>query len=156
MQSPFNARRVVADAREFDLLASEDDAQTFVQHEVQTSPLVSRDALDIGEHVHFAQRGLLGSVLSVHAKALPIKPHDRRIYMNLDAPSSGLVCGVQVSIIIRFYKTLPNYLCRDQGKVIPCPVLWNLLCWLMIGSAVCRLHWLPSCKLICHTRILCS
>jgi hypothetical protein len=91
------------------LLASEeydddDDAQSFVKHEVQTSPLVSRDALDVGEDVHFAQRGLLGSVLSVHAKALPVKPNDRRIYMNLDAPSSGLVCGVQVSIIIGFTK----------------------------------------------------
>jgi hypothetical protein len=93
--------RVVADPREFDLLASDyddDDTQSFVKHDVQTSPLVSRDALDFGDRVHFAQRGLLGSVLSVHAKALPVRPCDRRIYMNLDAPSSGLVCGVQVSI----------------------------------------------------------
>ena len=92
------------DHREFELLAShheDEDSHSFVRHEVQTAPLVSRDALDVGEH--FAQRGLLGSVLSVHSKALPGKPLDRRIYMNLDAPSSGLVCGVQVSLHHPFF-----------------------------------------------------
>jgi hypothetical protein len=94
-----------ADPREFELLAThheDEDAQSYVRHEVQTAPLVSRDALDVGEH-NFAQRGLLGSVVSVHSKALLGKPVDRRIYINLDAPSSGLVCGVQVGITLSLF-----------------------------------------------------
>lgn len=90
----------MADLREFELLSLDNEEHSFVSHEVQTCPLVTRDVLDMGEK--FAQRGLLGGVISIHGKNLRDKPQDRRIYMNLDAPSSGLVCGVQVSISLRF------------------------------------------------------
>jgi hypothetical protein len=80
---------------ELELLELGQTIQTIGEHELKTSPLVTRDAIVLSEQ--FAQRGLLGSVLSVHATGLPQRTNDPRIYLNLDAPSSGLVCGVQVS-----------------------------------------------------------
>jgi hypothetical protein len=81
---------------ELDLLDQDQPVQKIGEHELRTSPLVTRDA--IARSYQFSQRGLLGSVLSVHASGLPPKTSDPRIYLNLDAPSSGLVCGVQVSL----------------------------------------------------------
>lgn len=79
---------------ELELLARDDGVQIFGEHEVRTAPLITRDATTLSGK--FAERGMLGSVLSVHASDIPFKTKDPRIYMNLDAPSSGLVCGVQV------------------------------------------------------------
>jgi hypothetical protein len=83
---------------EFDLLDPNHTVQTIGEHELKTSPLVTRDAIGVSEQ--FAQRGLLGTVLSVHANGLPARTVDPRIYLNLDAPSSGLVCGVQVRSLL--------------------------------------------------------
>lgn len=97
----------MADSREFELLGLDEDGyRTFEEHEVRTAPLVSRDAVDLGEP--FPQRALLGSVLSIHADSLPSRPNDRRVYMNLDAPSSGLVCGVQVGRTVRLFAACPT------------------------------------------------
>ena len=81
---------------ELDLLDTNQIIRTIGDHELKTSPLVTKDAVDISNG--FPQRGLLGTVLSVHADGLPSNTIDPRIYLNLDAPSSGLVCGVQVSL----------------------------------------------------------
>ncbi|KAG8764562.1 hypothetical protein FRC15_007546 [Serendipita sp. 397] len=78
------------------LLFTAKDIQDGGDHELKTSPLATWDVIDSGA-VDFAQRGLLGEVLSVHADDLPKHTKDSRLYMNLDAPSSGLVCGVQGS-----------------------------------------------------------
>ncbi|PVF92780.1 hypothetical protein CPB86DRAFT_716798 [Serendipita vermifera] len=91
---------------ELELLALDDGIQIFGEHELKTSPLVSKDALDLSiasqadseqESEQFVQRGLLGKILSIHSEDLQHTPKDVRLYMNLDAPSSGLVCGVQGS-----------------------------------------------------------
>ncbi|PVF91524.1 hypothetical protein CPB86DRAFT_770568 [Serendipita vermifera] len=91
---------------ELELLGLDDGVQIFGEHELKTSPLVSKDALDLSianqaagqeEGEQFVQRGLLGRILSIHSEDLQHKPKDVRLYMNLDAPSSGLVCGVQGS-----------------------------------------------------------
>jgi hypothetical protein len=94
---------------ELELLALDDGVQIFGDHELKTSPLVSKDALDIsqtgeatGDKEQFVQRGLLGKILSVHSEDLQRTPQDVRLYMNLDAPSSGLVCGVQVITLVFF------------------------------------------------------
>jgi hypothetical protein len=97
---------------ELELLAQDDGTQILGEHELKTTPLISKDALDlskslsvkredgngeeIANSVLFAQRALLGKILSVHSENLKGIPDDIRLYMNLDAPSSGLVCGVQV------------------------------------------------------------
>jgi hypothetical protein len=68
-----------------------------LDHQKASAPLFTREA---GERMgQTYQRGLLGSVLNIHADhAFPTQPMDPRIYLNLNAPSSGLVCGVQVSV----------------------------------------------------------
>jgi hypothetical protein len=97
---------------EFELLDPNQIVQTIGEHELKTSPLVTRDA--IGASQQFAQRGLLGTVLSVHADGLPSRTIDPRIYLNLDAPSSGLVCGVQVGAFL-FIATVAEAL-HNQGS----------------------------------------
>ncbi|KAG8831139.1 hypothetical protein FRC17_003588, partial [Serendipita sp. 399] len=81
---------------ELEFLSLDEDVQVFGEHELKTTPLATREAVDVQED-ELAQRGLLGKVLSVHGEDFPLKLGDPRIYMNLDAPSSGLVCGVQGS-----------------------------------------------------------
>ncbi|KIM21769.1 hypothetical protein M408DRAFT_29280 [Serendipita vermifera MAFF 305830] len=80
---------------EFNLLDLDQTFPEIGEHELKTSPLVTKDASSISER--FSQKGLLGTVISVHADGLPEETIDPRIYLNLDAPSSGLVCGVQGS-----------------------------------------------------------
>jgi hypothetical protein len=64
-------------------------------HEIASAPLFTRDAANISGQVF--QRGLLGTVAAIHSERDGLAmPTDRRLYMNLNAPTSGLVCGVQV------------------------------------------------------------
>jgi len=101
---------------EFDLLDPNHTVQTIGEHELKTSPLVTRDAIGVSEQ--FAQRGLLGTVLSVHANGLPARTVDPRIYLNLDAPSSGLVCGVQVRTFCSLQLFLKPHITRALARVI--------------------------------------
>jgi hypothetical protein len=65
-------------------------------HSLVTSPIVTGDVLaTLGRDV-FPQTALYGRILSQHAYELPLKPQDVRLFINSNAPSSGLVCGVQV------------------------------------------------------------
>jgi len=69
-------------------------------HSMVTAPVLTRDAINACYQDNwtdaFPQRGLLGSVLSVNQRGSARNSNDPRIYINLDAPSSGLICGVQV------------------------------------------------------------
>lgn len=71
-------------------------------HSLVTAPILTRDALNACYRDNwtdaFPQRGLLGSVLSVNQRGSAQNPSDPRLYINLDAPSSGLICGVQVRV----------------------------------------------------------
>ena len=71
-------------------------------HSLVTAPVLTRDAVNVCYQKNwidaFPQRGLLGSVLSVNQRGLVRHSSDPRIYVNLDAPSSGLICGVQVGV----------------------------------------------------------
>lgn len=80
---------------ELQLIARGVDHMSIGEHELVTSPLVSYDAAELSDQ--FSHRGLLGAVLSLHSEDLPEQTKDSRLYMNLAAPASGLVCGVQVS-----------------------------------------------------------
>ncbi|KAG8782690.1 hypothetical protein FRC19_007403 [Serendipita sp. 401] len=81
---------------ELDLLSLDEDVQNFGEHEIKTAPLATREAIEAQED-GLEQRGLLGKVLFVHGNGLTPSVQDPRLYINLDAPSSGLVCGVQGS-----------------------------------------------------------
>lgn len=69
-------------------------------HSFKTAPILTRDALNACHRDNlvdvFPQRGLLGSVLSMNRQGSAHKSNDPRLYVNLDTPSSGLICGVQV------------------------------------------------------------
>jgi hypothetical protein len=67
-------------------------------HAVRTAPVFTRQALNIvGDRV-LPQRALYGSVLAQRAPGFPenIDSPDAKVYMNTNAPFSGVVCGVQV------------------------------------------------------------
>ena len=90
---------------ELDLLESCPRKSTGVlpkTHSLVTTPVLTRDALHACYQNNwtnaFPQRGLLGSVLSVNQRGSAQNSKDPRIYINLDAPSSGLICGVQVCV----------------------------------------------------------
>lgn len=81
-------------------------------HAQLTAPIVTRDALDIYPHDNrvdpFPQRGLLGSVYSVNRQGLAQNSEDPRLYVNLNAPSSALICGVQVGVTKRSWRRGTN------------------------------------------------
>jgi hypothetical protein len=63
-------------------------------------PLFTREALDIiGEQV-LPQRALYGAVLAQRAPGLSedVWPSVAKVYINSNAPFSGVICGVQVRI----------------------------------------------------------
>lgn len=65
------------------------------------APVVTRDAINArNKQIDlFPQRGLLGSVYSVNQRRSAQNVSDPRLYVNLNTPSSGLICGVQVWVI---------------------------------------------------------
>jgi hypothetical protein len=68
-------------------------------HAVRTGPVFTKAALNIiGDHV-LPQRTLYGSVLAQHAPGFPetLDSRNAKLYVNTNAPFSGVVCGVQVS-----------------------------------------------------------
>jgi hypothetical protein len=84
---------------ELNLLESSRRQSTSKTHSLVTAPILTRDALDVcSQYNAFPQRGLLGSVLSVNQRGSAQISSDPRLYINLDAPSSGLICGVQVCV----------------------------------------------------------
>jgi hypothetical protein len=103
---------------ELDLLKSSQTVRIMGEHETKTSPLVTRDAVLLSDQ--FAQRGVLGTVLSVHADGIPGNTIDPRIYLNLNAPSSGLVCGVQVRLWQPLQHLLNCFVIRGLERVTPC------------------------------------
>ena len=91
-------------------------------HSQVTAPMLARDALNVCYQDNwtnaFPQRGLLGSVLSVNRRGLAQNSKDPRIYINLDAPSSGLICGVQVYAFPNAYVGMGLIPLRGRAKVI--------------------------------------
>jgi hypothetical protein len=93
-------------------------------HAVRTAPVFTKQALGIiGESV-LPQRALYGSVLAQRAPGFSesIDTSDAKLYINTNAPFSGVVCGVQVRatptpcMII-----IPIIVLRDPERAIPLP-----------------------------------
>ena len=62
------------------------DETEMLQHQLITSPLLNFAA--VRHHAEaFPSRGLLGTTIG------------ERFYMNTNTPSSGVICGVQVSLV---------------------------------------------------------
>jgi hypothetical protein len=101
-----------------DLLGEEPvDGDIFDIHDRSsvTSPIVTGDVLaTLGRDV-FPQTALYGRVISQHGDDLPRKPQDVRLFINSNAPSSGLVCGVQVRIPYSLHEIFGDSL-RPEGQ----------------------------------------
>jgi hypothetical protein len=67
--------------------AGDDDEANLLHHQLVTSPLLTYSSL---EHhaADFPSRGLLGTSAS------------ERVYFNTNTPSSAVICGVQVGLLI--------------------------------------------------------
>ena len=67
-----------------------------VDHSVITAPIFTRDALDVVGIDVLPQRALYGRVIAQHVPGFPTTLKNAKVYVNTNAPFSGLVCGVQV------------------------------------------------------------
>jgi hypothetical protein len=64
----------------------QDNDETFLHHQLVTSPLITYAALK-HRMTDFPSRGLLGTNAG------------DRVYLNTNAPSSAVICGVQVCLL---------------------------------------------------------
>ncbi|KAL1721793.1 hypothetical protein EV715DRAFT_194622, partial [Schizophyllum commune] len=65
-------------------------------HDLDTAPLITRDAFDTGDFAtRSTQYGVFGSIVSTHDKSRVGTSLDPRIYVNTNAPLSAIICGVQ-------------------------------------------------------------
>lgn len=71
-----------------------------VDHSVITAPVFTRDALDVVGIDVLPQRALYGRVIAQHVPGFPSALKNAKVYVNTNAPFSGLVCGVQVRLIL--------------------------------------------------------
>lgn len=88
---------------ETDLLCEDDGIQgtpslsSATGHNLRTAPVITGDALRLLGTEIFPQRAIYGRVISQHGSGLlPIIPTDREVLINVNAPFSAVVCGVQV------------------------------------------------------------
>lgn len=81
-------------------------------HSVITAPVFTSDALRAVGEESLPQRALYGRVVSQHAAGFPEYVENAKIYVNTNAPFSGLVCGVQV----RLFTMLP-YLSDSSARI---------------------------------------
>jgi hypothetical protein len=88
--------------------AEQDNDANLLRHQLVTSPLLTYSALKYRRR-DFPSRGLLGTSTG------------DRLYVNTNAPSSAVICGVQVglrvSIDVLRFEPLPY--CRGRAKAIP-------------------------------------
>ena len=77
-----------------EVAVDDDDKSTGkADHALRTAPIFTGDAYErIGSSI-FPQRGLYGRLLESSPGA---KLNSLKLFINLDAPFSGIVCGVQV------------------------------------------------------------
>ena len=74
------------EANGHDNMGRDETDEMLLQHQLITSPLVNFSA--VTRHAGaFPSRGLLGTTIG------------DRLYMNTNTPSSGVICGVQVSLV---------------------------------------------------------
>ena len=74
------------EANGHDNMGRDETDEILLQHQLITSPLVNFSA--VTRHAGaFPSRGLLGTTIG------------DRLYMNTNTPSSGIICGVQVSLV---------------------------------------------------------
>lgn len=87
--------------------------EILLQHQLITSPLLN--FATVRHHAEtFPSRGLLGTTAG------------ERLYMNTNTPSSGVICGVQVSLVwLGGPMSLTKDWNRAQARATPCLAFWR-------------------------------
>jgi hypothetical protein len=106
-----------------------------LQHQLITSPLLNFSA--VRHHAEaFPSRGLLGTT------------DGERLYMNTNTPSSGVICGVQVSLVwLGGPMSLTKDWNRAQARATPYLAFWRPPSSWTQGSGNCLNHSQHSCTL---------
>ena len=83
-----------------EVAADDDDKSTGkADHALRTAPIFTGDACERIDSSIFPQRGLYGRLLE---SSTGTKFNSTKLFVNLDAPFSGIVCGVQVRGYTRY------------------------------------------------------
>jgi len=75
------------------------------KREVQNAPIFTGDAFEIAGSEAFPQRAIYGRLLGSSDGGLG---HSPKVYVNTNIPFSGVVCGVQVSLVSH------SFFCADM------------------------------------------
>ena len=97
-----------------DDLAHGETDKMLLQHQLIASPLLNFAA--VRHHAQaFPSRGLLGTTIG------------ERLYINTNYPSSGVICGVQVSLVWDWRTDVADegLLIRAQTRATPYLVFWR-------------------------------
>jgi hypothetical protein len=108
---------------------SHDEDRKGTDHAVRTAPVFTRAALDlVGEDI-LPQRALYGSIIAQRSSSFPenLDKKDAKLYINTNAPFSGVVCGVQVcrTFSCLIYTANSLHVHRDLAKVILPQFSWR-------------------------------
>lgn len=119
-----------------DLGGSDETDEMLLRHQLVTSPLLNYVALRHYTEA-FPSRGLLGTTFG------------ERIYMNTNTPSSGVICGVQVSLVWagRIDVAEDGWI-RAQARATPFLVSWRPPWSRIQGSGDCLSHSQRWCMLL--------
>jgi hypothetical protein len=122
----FSNKRVL----DSDLLCLDDNLDTSaMEHELETAPFFTQDALDTLADTAIPQLTLLGRIISQHGADLPENPKNPRLMINIDSPFTAVVCGVQGSGKSYTVSTfLENMLIPDARIVGPKTPITALVC----------------------------
>ncbi|EKM56166.1 uncharacterized protein PHACADRAFT_145298 [Phanerochaete carnosa HHB-10118-sp] len=82
---------------EYALLSGDRPKDDATGHAFRTAPVFTGDALDALGPAVLPQRAVYGRVVSQRADGFPSSPVSPVLYINTNAPFSGLVCGLQGS-----------------------------------------------------------
>ena len=110
----FDDELAFLEANGHDDLGRDETDKILLQHQLITSPLLNFTA--VRHHAEaFPSRGLLGTTTG------------ERLYMNTNTPSSGVICGVQVSLVWVFggLMSLTNDWNRAQARATPYLAFWR-------------------------------
>ena len=88
---------------EFDLLGNDTVVDDFGVSEtdqgLKNAPIFTGDAFEAAGALVFPQRALYGRIMAQRAPGFPTMVNLPKLYINTNAPFSGIVCGVQVGFV---------------------------------------------------------
>jgi hypothetical protein len=69
-----------------------------VDQGLKNAPVFTGDAFEAAGAKIFPQRALYGRIMAQQATDFPVMVKSPKVYINTNAPFSGILCGVQVDI----------------------------------------------------------